>query len=91
MFYLLQEILPTLIFLELDLKLCTDFPSSIKCWDFSRADFKKLNEILLTTPWADIIAASPTPEVALTNITDIINQSACTCIPFRIEEVNTCR
>jgi len=76
----------SLIFLELDLKFCTDFLSSIKCWDYSRADFKKLNEILLIAPWEDIIAASPTPDVALNNITDIINQRASTCIPFRILE-----
>ena len=60
--------------------------SNSACWDYSRADFKKLNEILITAPWEDIIAASPTPDVALTNITDIINQSASTCIPFRILE-----
>ena len=47
---------------------------------------QETNEILLTAPWEDIIAASPTPDVALTNITDIINQSASTCIPFRILE-----
>jgi len=47
---------------------------------------KKLNVILLTAPWENIIAASPTPDAALTNITDILNQSACTCIPFRILE-----
>jgi len=47
----------------------------------------KLNAILLIAPWEDIIAASPTPDIALTNITDI-NQSACTCIPFRIIESN---
>ena len=79
-----SDVLPPLrnldhsLFLELDLKFCTDFPSSMKCWDYSRTDFKKLNEILLTAPWENIIAASPTPDVALTNITDIINQSACT-------------
>jgi len=55
---------------------------------YSRADFKKLNEILLLAPCEDIIAASPTPHIALTNITDIINQSACTCFPFRILESN---
>jgi len=76
----------SLIFLELGLKFCTDFPSSIKCWDYSRADFKKLNEILLSAPWENIITASPTPDVALTNVTDIIKQSACTRIPFRILE-----
>jgi len=55
---------------------CADFPSSIKCWNFSRADFKKLNEILLIAPWEDIIAASPTQNIALTNIIDIVHQSA---------------
>ena len=84
--YRLRNLDHSLIFLELDLKFCTDFPSSIKCWDYSRADFKKLNEILLTAPWENIIAASPTPDAALTNTTDISNQSACTCIPFRILE-----
>ena len=39
-------------------------------------------------PWEDIIAASTTQDIALTNITDIINQGACTCIPFRIIESN---
>jgi len=78
----------SLTFLELYLKFCTDFPSSIKCWNFSRAYFMKLNEILLIVPREDIIAASPTPDIALTNITDIINQSACACIPFRIIESN---
>jgi len=52
---------------------------------YSRADFKKLNEILLIAPWEDIIAASSTPDIALTNITDIINQSVCTSITFRIQ------
>ena len=55
---------------------------------YSRADFKKLNEILLIAPWEVIIAAPPTPDIALTNITDIINQSAATCFPFRILESN---
>ena len=78
----------SLTFLESNSKFCTDFPSSIKCWNFFRADLKKLNEILLIAPWEDITAASSTPDIAFTNITDIINQSACTCIPFRIIESN---
>jgi len=83
---LLRNLDHSLIFLELHLKFCTDFPSSIKHWDYSRADFKKLNGILLTAAWEYIIAASLTPDVALTNVTDIINQNACTCIPCRIIE-----
>ena len=55
---------------------------------YSRADFKKLNEMLLIAPWEDITAASPTPHIALSNITDIINHRVCTCIPFRITESN---
>jgi len=54
------------ILLELNLNFCTHFLSFIKCWDYSRADFKKLNEILH-------IVASPTPDIALTNINDTIN------------------
>ena len=49
---------------------------------------QKLNEIFLIAPREDIIAASPTPDIALTNITDIINRSACACFPFRILESN---
>ena len=37
-------------------------------------------------PWEDISTASPTPDIVLTNITDIINPSACTSIPFNIIE-----
>jgi len=77
------------IFLELNFNLCTHISSFIRCWDYSQADIKKLNEILLIAPWEDIIAVSPTPDIALTNITDIINQSACsTCIPIRTIESN---
>jgi len=43
-------------------------------------------EILLIVRWEDVTTASPTPDIALTDIIDITNQSACTCIPFRIIE-----
>ena len=59
-------------------------PPSLKLlWDYANADFTNLNDALLCVPWEDIVANSPNVDLALANITDIINQCARQYIPTK--------
>jgi len=55
--------------------------NSSTVWDYSVADFEGLNSALFSIPWDFIVANSSNIDIALDNITDVLNQCAELHIP----------
>ena len=53
-------------------------------WDYNNGDFLGLNNALHVAPWEFIIMNSPNVNSALSNITNVINQTLQACIPTKI-------
>ena len=71
------------IYLELRFNSPSDYHmiNSPTVWDYSAADFEGLNSSLFSIPWDFIVANSSSIDIALDNITDVINQCAELYIP----------
>jgi len=66
------------IYLDLRFNSPSDYHmvNSSTVWDYSAADFESLNSALFSIPWDFIVANSSNIDIALDNITDVINQCA---------------
>jgi len=53
-------------------------------WDYNNGDFSGLNNALHVTAWEFIIMNSPNVNSALSNITNVINQTLQASIPTKI-------
>ena len=73
------------IYLDLRFNSPSDYHmvNSSTVWDYSAADFEGLNSALFSIPWDFIVANSSNIDIALDNITDVINQCAELHIPTK--------
>jgi len=73
------------IYLELRFNSPSDYHmvNSPTVWGCSAADFEGLNSALFSIPWDFIVANSSNIDIALDNITDVINQCAELHIPTK--------